>query len=125
MFQMAPGASLRCREFRWGDPSKKAIEETAAGRREGIRTQRLAMSGGKDGPLLALLCTQTRDLAGDHGVCRGDVVCFGAGSDEALSRPFTDADPTCGGPLGSFGRAAVPVGERRRYEQDDGGHDDQ
>ncbi len=92
---------------------------------ESVRTRRLTMSGGKDGPVLALLCTQTRDLAGDHGVGRGDVVRFGAGSDEALSRPFGDADPTCGGPLRSFGRAAVPVGERRRHEQDDGGHDDQ
>src|SRR6266699_7107428 len=90
---------------RWGDPSK------ISGRREGWpwknpHTQRLTMLGGKDGSVFPRVHPQTRDLAGDDGIRRGDVVRAGAGSDEGISRPRGDADPICGGSVRLLQRAA-------------------
>jgi len=31
MFQVVPGAGLRCREFRWGNPSKKISRKRKLG----------------------------------------------------------------------------------------------
>src|ERR1700682_5475212 len=120
---MVPGASLRPRKFRWGDASKKITGKPKA-EAVGRSTHTAAvMSGGKDGSVLSLLCSQTCDLAGDYSVDRGDIVCPGAESDEDASRRWNDAYPICGGSDRSSGGAAVPVGERRRHEEDDGGHD--
>src|SRR6266576_3599377 len=116
MLRVAPGASLLCREFRWGDPSKKISRKLKLGGGKVFRAQWLAMSGGKDGPVLALLCAQTRDLDGDHGVSRCDVVSVGERSDQDVSRPWSDAGPIYGGPARLLEGAAVPFGERCSHE---------
>src|SRR5271169_1045299 len=105
MFKTAPGARLRCRVFRWGNPSKKISRKLELGGAKVYAPNDSLMSGGKGGPVLALLCTQTRDLDGNHGVSRGDVVRAGAGSDKDASRPLSNADPICGGAVGSSGGA--------------------
>src|SRR5207302_9081976 len=100
-------------------------ETLKAGPWRSPRRRWLTVSGGKDGFVLALLCPQTCGLAGDHGVGGGNVVRFGARSDEGVSRPRRDASPVCCGSARLYRRAAVLVRERRCHEQDDGGHDDQ
>src|SRR3982074_1864216 len=81
------------------------------------------VSGGKNGSVLAFLYPQTCDLAGDYGVSRGDIVGVGAGSGEDTSCPRNNADPICRGPARPIQGAGVSIGERRRHEKDDGGHD--
>src|SRR5205085_11957261 len=119
----ASGASLRCREFFGATLPKRSAKRKGWPWKSTLA--RLTMLGGKNGSVFARLHPQTRDLAGDYGVSRGDIVRAGGGSDEGISRPRGDADAICRGSARLLQRAAIFVGERRRHEQDDGGHDDQ
>jgi hypothetical protein len=69
-----PGVSL-------GQPFQKDDGKLKAGLSKSPGTQRLTMSGGKDGSVLTLLCPQTFDLAGDYGIGRSIIVRLGTGSD--------------------------------------------
>src|SRR5258708_33937396 len=82
------------------------------------RRQRLILFGGKDGSVFARLYPQTRDLTGDHGVSRGDVVRAGAGSGEDSS--WACRAPISGGPARGRGGTAVFAGDGNRNAQRDG-----
>src|SRR4051794_20279863 len=73
--------------------------------------KRLALFGGKDGFVVALLCSQTCNLAGDHRVGGGDVVRLGTGSNEGISCARNQADPIRCGSGRLFQRAVILVGE--------------